>query len=206
MNIAIGLFDRSTQAKAAFEALQNTGLDQDHLTVVVNNGTGQYDYFTGADTALHNEGDRSGATIATVPGHAGTLLGHDAVTTPGGHSNIAIGPLWGLKEANLDLLAGGILGGLVGAGVPDQTASYLMEGIRRGGTLVMAEVPDSMTETARAILDQYGAVELQARVTSWMQQGWDPYHTDTTPYTPEEMQRERTYYDEDATVPVANHI
>lgn len=206
MRIAIGLFDRLQQALAASEELQQVGVDRDHLTVAVNNGDGAYDFYTGAETAVHKDKDGTGAVIGAVPGHERSLVGHDAVTTPGGDSPVAEGPLLGIKGASLDLLTGGLLGALVGAGVPDQTASYLMEGVRRGGTLVMAEVPDTLSETAATILDRNGAVELNTRVASWMQRGWDPYHTDTTPFTSEAMREERAYYDHDATVPVANHI
>jgi hypothetical protein len=206
MKITIGLFDTTPQAQTAAEELQQAGVDKSHLTVVVNNGSGAYDYYTGADTVIHNEKDSTGETLSTATGNERTLLGHDAVTVPGEHGDIAIGPLWGLKEANLDLLAGGMLGALVGAGIPDQTAAYLMEGVRRGGTLLMAEVPDSGTLTAITILDRNGAVDLPSRVTSWLDRGWQPYATDTTPFTVQEMQGERAYYDDTAIVPIANHI
>jgi hypothetical protein len=206
MKIAIGLFDGLQQAQAASEELQQVGVDREHLTVVVNNGEGEYDFYTGSQTAMHKEKDGTGAVVGTVPGHDRSLVGHDAITTPGGNSDVAMGPLWSIKGPSLDLLAGGLLGALVGAGVPDQTASYLMEGVRRGGTLIMAEVPDTLSETAATILDRNGAVELNTRVASWTQRGWDPYHTDTTPYTIDQMREERAHYDEDATVPVANHI
>jgi hypothetical protein len=202
MKIAIGLFDTHHQAQEAIQELKTAGVDDSHLSVVVNNGEGAYDYFAGSESVMHNEGDTSGATIGTAPGNERMLLGHDAVTTPGGNSDVAIGPLWGLKQANLDLLTGGVLGALVGAGVPDQTAAYLMEGVRRGATLLMAEIPDTETMTAITILDHHGAVDLPSRVNSWVQRGWDPYYTDTTPYTTDQMRSELAYYDEDATIPV----
>lgn len=197
MKIAIGLFDRLQQAQAASEELQQVGVDREHLTVVVNNGEGEYDFYIGSQTAVHKARGGTGAVVGTVPGHDRSLAGQDDVTADS---------LWGIKEESLDLMAGELLGALVGAGVRDQTASYLMEGVRRGATLLMAEVPETLSETAATILERNRAVELNPRVASWTQRGWDPYRTDTTLYTVDEMREERAYYDEDATVPVANHI
>lgn len=53
---------------------------------------------------------------------------------------------------------GGLMGALVGrAGVEEDTHLYL-EGVRRGGLLVMAQVEDYLTQTAMNILRQQGGL------------------------------------------------
>ncbi|MFC7475806.1 hypothetical protein ACFQS7_15655 [Dankookia sp. GCM10030260] len=46
------------------------------------------------------------------------------------------------------------------------------EGLRRGGILVSAEVPDEQAHTVSAVLTGHGAADLDAREAAWRADGW----------------------------------
>lgn len=196
MKITIGLFDTQQQAQAAIEEMVAAGVDTSHVSLVVNNGIGLYEQYTGADAILYGRGKSQRSPMRV---DRDVSRGYPVSSLSRRPARALVG---GYREPEMDLLMGTVLSELVSAGIPDQTAAYLIEGVRRGATLFMAEVPDSAMLTALLILDHHGAVDLPSRVHSWLQRGWDPYYTETTPYTPEQMQAEVAYYDEDATVPL----
>src|SRR5204863_3194747 len=88
---------------------------------------------------------------------------------------------------------GGIIGALTEAGVDDTDAHVYAEGVRRGGTLVTARVPDADRSRVEAILDR-SAVNVQERARMYEEGGWSRFDPDAPPYTPEEVRRERELY------------
>ena len=73
--------------------------------------------------------------------------------------------------------AGGVIGALVGAGVPEEDANFYAEGVRRGGTLVMVKTSDDMANTAYSVMQRYGAVDVDQRGGEWRQSGWSRFDT-----------------------------
>src|ERR1700742_3083487 len=61
---------------------------------------------------------------------------------------------------------GGIVGALTEAGVSKEEAPLYAEGVRRGGTLVSAPVPDADRGRLESILNQ-SAVNLRDRSAAW---------------------------------------
>ena len=90
--------------------------------------------------------------------------------------------------------AGGLVGSLTEAGVPERDAHVYAEGVRRGGTLVTAKVPDSMATEAQAILQRNRSVDLTHRAAAYRESGWSSFDESAPAYTAEEVQRERTRY------------
>src|SRR4051794_2282395 len=58
---------------------------------------------------------------------------------------------------------------------PEEDRSTYAEGLRRGGYLLSARVPDGMQDRASDILEQSGAVDIDERAESWRQSGWTGY-------------------------------
>ena len=56
-------------------------------------------------------------------------------------------------------------------GGSDDHATYA-EGLRRGGTMLVANVEDAKLEDAIRILEQHGSVDLTERETTWRSEGW----------------------------------
>jgi hypothetical protein len=56
--------------------------------------------------------------------------------------------------------------------MPDAERWAYEEGIRRGGTLVTADVDDSLADHVTAVFSNHGAVDLENRMASWREEGW----------------------------------
>ncbi len=56
-------------------------------------------------------------------------------------------------------------------GGTDDHGTYA-EGVRRGGTLLVAHVDDARVEDAIIVLEQHGSVDLSERETAWRKDGW----------------------------------
>jgi hypothetical protein len=88
---------------------------------------------------------------------------------------------------------GGIIGALTEAGVSKEDASRYAEGVRRGGTLVTARVPDQDRARLDALLHER-SVNLQERSAAWQKSGWTDFDAASPPLSPEDIGRERELY------------
>jgi uncharacterized protein (TIGR02271 family) len=59
--------------------------------------------------------------------------------------------------------------------IPDEDRYVYSEGIRRGGYVVSAEVPDTIVEHALDVFEEHGAVDLDTREAEWRSAGWSGY-------------------------------
>lgn len=69
----------------------------------------------------------------------------------------------------------GYFGGLKDLMVPDEDRFTYAEGLRRGSALLSVQVEDTHMAQASSILEQAGAVDLDAQEAAWKQQGWRGY-------------------------------
>jgi hypothetical protein len=88
---------------------------------------------------------------------------------------------------------GGIIGALTEAGVSKEDASRYAEGIRRGGTLVSAKVPDQEHSRLDALLNE-SSVNLGERSNAWQKSGWTAFDAASPPLAPDDVRRERELY------------
>jgi uncharacterized protein (TIGR02271 family) len=87
---------------------------------------------------------------------------------------------------------GGLIGGLVGLGIPEEDANMYAEGVRRGGTLVTAQVADNLAERAAAIMERDGTVDLDTEGATWRQSGWQGFDASAQPYSTTDIESFRT--------------
>ncbi|TCK29118.1 hypothetical protein EV667_3138 [Ancylobacter aquaticus] len=205
-----GLFDNYDDALTAVNRLQALGIDRAQISLVANNADDWYgrdtttthtETRTGTHEESHaGEGAATGAGIGAVLGGAGGLLtGLGLMAIPGVGPVVAAG--W-LVATGAGLVAGaaagGAVGGMVGAmtseGVPEERAHVYAEGVRRGGTVVSARVPDEHEVEAQAILDDEAAVDVTARERIYRDEGWTRFDPDAPAYTAPEVQKERDRY------------
>jgi uncharacterized protein (TIGR02271 family) len=66
----------------------------------------------------------------------------------------------------------GILGAIADMFMPDDDRATYSEGLRRGATLVLAEVDEARMHQAMDAMESAGAVDLDEREANWRQQGW----------------------------------
>ena len=89
---------------------------------------------------------------------------------------------------------GGIVGALKNSGHTDEEAHVFSEGVRRGGTLVSARVPDGHVDQALSILTRHNAVDTSARGTAYRAGGWSQFDENAPAYSGEQVAQERTMY------------
>ena len=89
--------------------------------------------------------------------------------------------------------AGGLIGALTQSGVSEDEANAYAEGVRRGGTLVTARVPETDRARYEAILDR-SAVNIRDRSAMWERSGWNRFDPSAPAYTADEIRRERETY------------
>ena len=66
--------------------------------------------------------------------------------------------------------------------------------MRRGGTLVIAQVDDARASAAREILRQYKTVDPDVRGAAYRQSGWTAFDEKAPPYTSDQVTAERARY------------
>src|SRR4051812_28447350 len=113
-------------------------------------------------TAMYD--DRSAAEAARdqlvalgVPSGDVTIRGTDAATTA---ATPAAGEGKGFLDSLADLFA------------PEEDRHTYAEGLRRGGHLLSARVPDGLEDRAIDLLEGSGAVDVDERTEGWRQGGW----------------------------------
>src|SRR5687767_305643 len=62
--------------------------------------------------------------------------------------------------------------------VPDEDRHTYAEGLRRGGCLLTAQVPAGLEDQVYDVLEDSGAVDLDARTSEWQASGWKGYGTE----------------------------
>lgn len=201
------LFDDYDAAAKAAEELEDSGIPASDISIISSNADGWYD--RNRDPSVTNkhvdrdldgvddrrEGADAGAAIGgTIGGVAGLLAGLGMLAIPGIGPVVAAG--WLVSTAALGI-GGGVVGGIIGAltqsGMSNEEANYYAEGVRRGGTLVVARVPDDVELRAANILDR-SAVNIGDRAAMWERQGWTRFDPNAPAYTAEDIRRERELY------------
>jgi hypothetical protein len=194
------LYDTYADAQRAVTSLEAAGVPHSDLSIVANNSDNWY----GADTKVDRdrdgtddraEGAATGAGIgAGLGGAAGLLAGLGLLAIPGLGPVVAAG--W-LASTALGATAGAATGGIVGAltqsGVSEEEAPLYAEGVRRGGTLVSARVPDADRARFEALLSQ-SAVDIRERSSAWQKAGWKSFDPSAKPYTADDVRKDRQLY------------
>ncbi|HEY8379816.1 MAG TPA: YsnF/AvaK domain-containing protein, partial [Nannocystis sp.] len=210
MKTVIGLFDDFNDAQAVVSALLKRNIDRADISVIANNLDNipidlDKDPSEGRSEAMAESaktGAGTGAIVGTgVGGVLGFLAGIGSIFIPGIGPIVAAGPLLAaLTGAGVGAAAGAALGGLVGAltqaGVPEHDAHFYAEAVRRGGTLVLVQVPDERASDIAALMTGAGAVDVDRRREHFHATGYRGYEPGAKPYTREEVERERATYRE----------
>jgi len=177
----VALYEDMPTAQQAVEELSNNGFDRAQISLVSQDAEGRYTSQTG-DGESTGENIAEGVGVgAAVGGIGGLLVGLAALAIPGVGPIIAAGPLASaLIGAGVGAATGGLIGALGESGVPPEQAEYYAEGVRRGGALVTAQVPDENVDRAISILERYNPIDIQRRASEWRSEGWTGFDSDSS--------------------------
>ena len=207
------LFDDYATASKVVRDLEAAGIPHSDISIVSNNADNWYTGdrpgkggTTGRDSTGRVDRDRdgvddraegagAGAGIgAAVGGAAGLLAGLGLLAIPGIGPVVAAGWLISTAAgAAIGATAAGIVGALTQAGDSEEDAHAYAEGVRRGGTLVTARVPDDGRARYEAMLDQ-SSVNIRDRSAAYRKAGWSKFDTKAPPSTGEQIRREHDLY------------
>src|ERR1700710_1173974 len=194
------LYDRYSDAQNAVRSLEAAGVPHSDISIVANNSDNWFSTDKKVDSDRNGVDDRAegagkGAGIgAGLGGAAGLLAGLGLLAIPGLGPVVAAGWLASTAVgAAAGAASGGIIGALTQSGVSKEDAPLYAEGVRRGGTLVSARVPDADRSRLHTILSQ-SAVNLQDRSAAWQKSGWKTFDPASKPYGADEVRKERQLY------------
>jgi len=195
------LYDNYSDAERAVTRLESAGVPHSEISIVANNSDNWYGSQRGKVDRDRDgvddraEGAGAGAGIgAGIGGAAGLLAGLGLLAIPGLGPVVAAGWLASTAAgAAAGAATGGIVGALTQAGVSREDASRYAEGVRRGGTLVSAKVPDNERARLDALLHER-SVNLQERSSAWQKAGWSDFDAASPPLSPDDIGRERELY------------
>jgi hypothetical protein len=192
------LYDTYAAAQQAVEGLEAAGISHSDISIVANNSDNWYGGKKDRDgDGVDDRAEAAGAGAgigAGLGGAAGLLAGLGLLAIPGLGPVVAAGWLAATAVgAAAGALTGGIVGALTEAGVSKEDAPLYAEGVRRGGTLVSAKVPDADRARFDAILNR-ASVNLRDRSAAWQKSGWTGYDPASKPYDADQVRKERELY------------
>jgi hypothetical protein len=198
------LYNNHEDARAAVRALEDAGVAHGDISILASNADNWYSPDRKVDSYpdrdLDGRDDRAeaagaGAGIgATVGATAGLLAGLGVIAIPGVGPLVAAGWLVAtLAGAAAGGATGSIVGALTQAGVGKEEADIYAEGLRRGGAVVSARVPDNDGPRLQALMDR-ASVNIAERSAAYRRGGWKSFDPQATPYTADQIRRERDLY------------
>jgi hypothetical protein len=198
------LYNNYADAREAVRDLETAGVAHNDISVIASNADNWYSSDrkdnTFPDRDLDGKDDRAeaartGAGVgAAVGGAAGLLAGLGLMAIPGVGPVVAAGWLVStLAGAAAGGATGSVIGALTQAGVSKEDADIYAEGLRRGGAVVSARVPDADAARLQAVMDR-SAVNIRERGAAYRQAGWKSFSPSAPPYTADQIRKERELY------------
>lgn len=163
---AVGVFSNYSDAEAALNELKASGFSMHQVSVIAANAN-RDDKISGvgvSDRPAHDagEGAKAGAVTGGALGGLVGLIGSiSALTVPGIGPVLAGGAIASilgdaLLGGAIGATAGGIIGALVGLGIPEDRAKGYNDRLSRGDYLVIVEGPENEIRRAESILSSRG--------------------------------------------------
>lgn len=156
----IGVFRSQNQAERAVDALRKKGFSDQEISIVAkDHGKARAADQRGKNAAQDQSIGEGASWGAGLGGAAGLLASAGALAIPGIGPLLALGPL----AATLGgAAAGGLAGGLVDYGIPEQEGRHYEERVKRGDILAVVSASKN-AEEAEKILRDNGAEDVRTR-------------------------------------------
>lgn len=162
--VITGLFENPNRAADAMQALAAKGIPNDHISMMVGDNFDREAFAVNTRSKLP-EGVAVGATAG---GAIGALLGGltavGTVAATGGIGLLVAGPIVAaLAGLGAGATTGGILGGAVGAAMPEHEVKYYEDALSKGSVLIGVHLADDekdLKEVAKKTLKDQGAMKV----------------------------------------------
>ena len=155
----VALYDSASDAETVNTELSSAGFTD---TEIVDNSSIGTDRTAWSGTEVTDSSLAAGA-----PGVVGTPLG--AIPETG-------------TATSSSAVSDGIMSRLRRAGVPEDDSHVYAEGVRRGGSLVIARLADDNVDRGLEIMSNYRPVDIDERGSQWRTEGWSKYDESAGPY------------------------
>jgi hypothetical protein len=194
------LYDSYNDANRVVLMIEAAGLPASETSVISNNSDTWYSAPHNAGVVpIRKEGASSkaegaiiGAAIGATVATAASLI--TILAIPGVGAVVGAGWLAALLGSMaVGGVAGGLLGALTNAGISEEDAQVFVEGVRRGGTLVAARVPQAEVPRIEAMMNQ-SSVNLGERRELYRRSGWQCFDPNAVPYTADQVRSERALH------------
>jgi hypothetical protein len=152
------------QAESIVAGLKESGFPNDAISVLLPDTSGTRDFAHEQNTKLPEGTATGGVAGLGIGAILGWLAGIGTLAIPGVGPFIAAGPIMAaLGGAAIGTAAGGIIGALVGMGIPEYEAKLYDGKIRGGNTLISVHTDNSDQEkAAKEIYKHAGADDIKS--------------------------------------------
>jgi Protein of unknown function (DUF3341) len=159
-----GIYRDTVGVGGALQALRNAGFRNTDISVLIPENAGTKDFVHRKDTKAPEGATTGAASGAVIGGVLGWLAGVGALAIPGLGPFIAAGPIMGmLAGAGAAGVAGGVVGSLVGMGIPEYEAKRFEGRVKDGGILLSVHCDSSEWITrAKKILAETGGEDVSS--------------------------------------------
>lgn len=138
------------------------------------------------------EGENADARVRATVGTAASLF--TILAVPGVGPVVGVGWLAATLGSMVDGgVTGGLLGALANAGINEEDAQVLVEGARRGGTLVATRAAQEDASRIEPSMNR-SAVNLAERREIYRKAGWLAFDPNALPYTADQVRCERALH------------
>jgi uncharacterized membrane protein len=146
--IIYGLFEKPAELEHAYDSLVRSGIEVEDISLLMNEDVHDRD-FKALDRTKTKEGAAAGSIVGgTIGGVLGGVVALGSAIT--GIGLVVVGPALALAAA------GGLIGGLMGHGVPEDEAKHLHDELHAGKAMMAVHLRDpKKIVVAQEILKAY---------------------------------------------------
>ena len=164
----VGVFKSESEAERAVGSLRENGFRDQEISIVAKDDKGREGSRGGRTQGgrggqgggMQEDGISDGlASGAAWGGLAGLALGAGALAIPGLGPIVAAGPI---AAALTGAATGGLAGGLIDWGIPEESGRQLQEEVRRGNILALLQCSEDKVDRAANILRENGARNVES--------------------------------------------
>jgi hypothetical protein len=181
-NVIGGLFKRKEQAVMASQTLRSRGFRDREISLLARKPHNAPVHQDRVQAPVVGRSAVWGAVaLGLLGGVVGLLFGLGVIPLPGvDAATYRVVPLFVLAAVAAGMLGGGVTGAILGVAFrllsSKDKVAITEKGVRRGGLVLVVRLPDEgRVDTARQILEENGAVDLEDLSEKWDPAVWSDF-------------------------------